>query len=93
MAVPEELLAALSFADLGGPVPPWSTGGPEWEPGNGGLTERHIQASVGRRDGRGVGVDLVSIRFLGQKIGKIGNGRGGNFGGFCCILKLKSTSV
>ena len=43
VTVPEELLAALNFADLGA-VPPWATDGPDWEPGNGGLTERHIQA-------------------------------------------------
>lgn len=42
-AVPEELLAALNFADLEGPIPPWASGGKNWDPENGGLTERHIQ--------------------------------------------------
>lgn len=59
-------------------MPPWSTGGPEWEPGNGGLTERHIQASVGKHDGCGVGVGMwqasdfyVKIREEKAKVGEI----------------------
>lgn len=45
VVVPEELLAALSFADIGGTggVPPWALGGPEWDQENGGLTETHIK--------------------------------------------------
>lgn len=43
--VPEELLAALNFADLEGPIPPWASGGKNWDPENGGLTERHIQVT------------------------------------------------
>lgn len=41
--VPEELLAALHFADLEGTAPPWASSGPDWEHANGGLTEKHIQ--------------------------------------------------
>ncbi|CAM9777765.1 unnamed protein product [Scytosiphon promiscuus] len=47
-SVPEELLAALNFADLEGPIPPWASGGKNWDPENGGLTERHIQALLTR---------------------------------------------
>lgn len=43
VGAPEELLAALNFAGLEGSVPPWATGGKNWDPENGGLTERHIQ--------------------------------------------------
>lgn len=41
--VPEELLAALNFAALEGSTPPWAAGAKNWDPENGGLTERHIQ--------------------------------------------------
>lgn len=46
--MPEELLAALSFADIGGTggVPPWALGGPEWDQENGGLTETHIKVEL-----------------------------------------------
>lgn len=41
--MPEELLAALHFADLEGTPPPWASTGPTWDRENGGLTEKHIQ--------------------------------------------------
>lgn len=46
--MPEELLAALNFADLEGSTPPWASGGKNWDPENGGLTECHIQALLAR---------------------------------------------